>query len=148
MAGFAFGASRLTVGPSRAIMTSMLATARAARHLVFVVAFALAFGSVATCLAAVLAAEPAMVCHGTEQHPASGDSARLDCCPGEAPNTQGSNPVQLALDTSAPTPVLVAVLPLFTQPQFGIRAGTVDAGTGTPKPPGIATYVLISSFRI
>ena len=129
-------------------MVSMLAGARAARCVTFVIALALAFGSVATCLAAVVAEEPSMPCHSTEQHPAPTDSARLDCCPGEAPNTQGFVPVPQALDSSAPFPVVVAILPVPAEPRFGTRAGTMDAAAGVPKPPGIATYVLVSSFRI
>jgi hypothetical protein len=118
------------------------------RVLTFVMAVAIALGSVATCLAAVKAAAPAMPCHGAEQHPAPGDSARVDCCPGEAPNSQSSIPGQQALDTSAPATIVVAVLPVLREPMLGTGAGIVDAGAGTPRPPGIATYVLVSSFRI
>ena len=118
------------------------------RAFAVVMALGLAFGPVATCLTAVEASEPSMPCHGTEPHPASDDSARLDCCPGEAANTQSSIPIQQALDTSAPAAVLLAVLPVLEEPLLAIRAGMVDAAAGTPKPPGIATYVLVSSFRI
>ena len=143
------GASRsLTATPPRVIITWMRAIARPARHVVFVLAFALAFGPVATCLATVVSAEPAMPCHGTEQHPAPADSARMDCCPGEAPNTQSSIPVSQTVDSSAPSQVLLAVLPVLGTPQHGVRAGTVDAAAGSPRPPGIATYALISFYRI
>ena len=105
----------------------------------------LSFGSVMRCVAAIAAAEPTMACHDTEQHQPPQDSSRFGCCPGEAPNTQGI-PGQ-ALDQSAPAPVLVAVLAALPAPPLGTRAGLVDAA-GTLKPPGIATYVLVSSFRI
>ena len=129
-------------------MSSVLVTARAARPLVFVMALALACGSIATCLAAVAEAEPTMLCHSTERHPAPDHSARWDCCPGEAPNTLGSMPVQETLASSVPSPVLLALLPMLAEPQVGTRAGIVDAAAGAPKPPGIATYVLVSSFRV
>ena len=111
-------------------------------------AFAIALAPAATCLAAVVGAEPTMPCHGTAQHSAPSDAARLDCCPGEAPNTQSSIPVPQALDAPAPFSVLAAVLPVPAEPQLGTRAGIVAAAAGTPKPLGIATYVLVSSFRI
>ena len=139
---------RLTGTRGGAKMVGMVPTLRAGRLMAFAMAFSIAFGSVATCLAAVVATEPSMPCHGTEQHSAPSDSAQLDCCPGEAPNTQSSAPVQQALDSSAPVPVLVAILPLPAEPHLGTRPGMVDAAAGTPKPPGIATYVLVSSFRI
>ena len=125
----------------------MLVKFLAGRHIVFTLALSIAFGPVATCLAAVVAAQPAP-CHGTAQHPAPGGAARLDCCPGEAPNTQSSIPGQQAFESSAPFPVLVAVLPALADPQAHTCAGLIDVGTRVPKPPGTATYVLISSFRI
>ena len=129
-------------------MVAMLAIARAARRLVFVVAFAIAFAPAATCLAAVAAALPTMPCHGSEQHPAQDDSVRMNCCPGDSPNSQSSVPAQQAQDTSAPAPVLVAVLPVPALPPIGAGRGILDVEARTPKPPGIATYVLVSSFRI
>lgn len=126
----------------------MLAIARAARRLVFVVAFAIAFAPAATCLAAVASAAPTMPCHGSEQHPVQDDSAHMNCCPGDSPNSQSPVPAQQALDSAAPTPVLVAVLPVPVVPLIGVGSGILDVEARTPKPPGIATYVLVSSFRI
>jgi hypothetical protein len=126
----------------------MRATARAARRLVFVVAFAIAFAPAVTCLAAVAAAAPTMPCHGSEPDPVRDDSAHMNCCAGDSPNSQGSVPAQQALDSAAPTPVLVAVLPVPAVPLLGVGPGILDVEARTPKPPGIATYVLVSSFRI
>jgi hypothetical protein len=118
------------------------------RLIAFVLALTLSFGSVVRCVAAIAAAEPAMACHDTEQHQRPQDSSRFDCCPGEAPNSQGFVPGQQALDESAPSPVLLGVLAALPAPLLRTRAGVVDAADGTPKPPGIATYLLVSSFRI
>ena len=127
----------------------MLLKFLAGRHFAFVMALAVALGPVATCLAAVVTAQPAPPpCHGTAQHHAPGGAAQLDCCPGEAPNTQSCIPGQHAFESSAPFPVLVAVLPALADPQVHTRAGIIDVGTRVPKPPGTATYVLVSSFRI
>jgi len=125
----------------------MLPMLRAVRHFAFVIVFAFAFAPVATCLAAVAAAEPEMPCHGSAPQPAPERSAHLDCCPGDSPNSQGSTPVQQIVDTSAPTPVLVAVL-LPADDIAGSCAVLVDSIAGTCKPPGVPTYVFVSSFRI
>jgi hypothetical protein len=127
-------------------MNAMLPSLRAARHVVFVLAFAVAFASTATCLAAVVAAQPEAPCHGSEQHPSQGSS--IDCCPGDSADTQSFAPDQLTISPSGPSSVLIVVLPVACEAQLAVRAGLVDTTTGTPKPPGIATYVLVSSFRI
>jgi hypothetical protein len=135
------------IGASRRQDESMLPKLRAVRHFAFVIVFAFAFAPVATCLAAVAAAAPEMPCHGSVPQPTPERSAHLDCCPGDSPNSQGSTPVQQVVDASAPTPVLVAVL-LPAVDIVGRRAGLVDCSAGTSKPPGIPTYVFVSSFRI
>jgi hypothetical protein len=127
-------------------MAEMLPSSRATRYLVLVLAFAVAFASTATCLAAVVAEKSEAPCHRSEQHPAQGSS--IDCCPGDSANTQSFAPGQLTLSPSGPSPVLVAVLPVDLAPPLAVGAGVADTATGRPKPPGIATYVLVSSFRI
>jgi hypothetical protein len=134
--------------PPGVMMTSMRATARAARHVVLVMAFAVAFAPAATCLAAVAAATPELPCHASEQRPAQDDSAHMNCCPGDSPNSQSFTPAQQALDPSAPAQVVVAILPVPAVPQVGAGLGLAHVAAGTPRPPGIATYVLVSSFRI
>ena len=106
-------------------MTQMLQSFRAARHFLFVLAFAVAFA---------------------ERHPAQESS--IDCCPGDSANAESLTAGPLTTAPSEPAPVPAVLLPVAYEPQLALRAGLIDHGSGTPKPLGIATYVLVSSFRI
>lgn len=106
---------------------------------------ALAVVPTATCL---IAAQPVekmeMACHDAMEHDDSGGSIEQHCCPDDSPS---SSPAQLLASVSAPPSVLVAVLPVpLVSPMLG-RTGIVDDAAPV-KPPGTATYVLVSSFRI
>ena len=126
------------------MMVSMLAAVRAARHLVWVAAFVGAFASTATCLLAVAAAEPKAACHGSEEHVPAGSALSENCCP--ADDAQTSSPAAAPVTAPPPSPVIVAVLSFDVEPLAKVLAAGVDSGT--PSPPGTATYVLVSSFRI
>jgi hypothetical protein len=128
------------------MMNEMLPAA--ARYLVFVLAFAVAFSSAATCLAAAAAATPKAPCHGSEHQPVQDDSGQLNCCPSDSPNSESPVPALQAPGSPTASPVLIAVLPVSSGPPFARRPGIVDVAAGRPKLPGIATYVLVSSFRI
>jgi hypothetical protein len=126
-------------------MTSMLVTLRAARHFVTVLAFAVAFASTAKCLAAVAADSATPSCHASEPR---SERAAVDCCPGESPDSQTLAASPLAVTPAAPLPIIVAVLREPAVPGDARLAGIIDPATGSSKPPGIATYVLVSAFRI
>ena len=126
------------------MMLEMVRQPRATRWLGWVFALALMFVPSATCL---IAAWPEkMACHDAMELRAE---ASLDepCCPGDSAASPRSTPVgQLGPSISAPAAILIAVLP-DVELRIPAGAGTIEP-PGTRKPPGPATYVLVSSFRI
>jgi hypothetical protein len=126
-------------------MGPVLPRLRSSALLPWLIAVAVAFVPVATCLIAAAPSER-MACHdGMEQH----QEASLDepCCPGDsAASPISSSAGQFTPSISAPTAVLIAVMPAI---EPWIPAGTrTTEPPGTRKPPGPPMYVLVSSFRI
>jgi hypothetical protein len=124
-------------------MRKMLRWLRMAVWVECALALALAIVPTATCL---IAAQPVekMACHDAMDHDDGGGSIDQNCCPGDSPS---SSPAQILASISEPPSVLAAVLPVpLVSPMLG-RTGVVD-DTAPVKPPGTATYVLVSSFRI
>jgi len=130
-------------------MVSMLPKRRAARQVVSIIAFAIAFAPAATCLAAVAAATPKMACHDSEEHSAGGSSFDRNCCPGDSTNSLAIDPSATAMTPLAHSPVLLAVLSFIVEPPAATPQAPVAHGPpGISTPPGVATYVFVSSFRI
>ena len=129
-------------------MVAMVSKFRAARLLVVMTTLVVAFASSATCFAAVAAQAPKDACH-TSGHPDAGQSS-LDpsCCQGEAANTQPLAPVPFTIGAPPAFGVLIAVLPVGPQIALGTATQIVHAPAGAAKPPGLATYLFVSSFRI
>jgi hypothetical protein len=126
----------------------MLSKLRVARCLAVVAAFAVMFASGATCIAAVTASAPEATCHDAQQQTGGHGSIDQGCCPGEAPNTQSLASSTFSIGTAVPSPVVIAVLPAAPAATGTMVAELAHALAGSSKPPGIATYVFVSSFRI
>jgi hypothetical protein len=126
----------------------MVSKLRVARCLAVVAAFAVMFASSATCIAAVSAAAPEATCHDAQQRAGGHGSIDQGCCPGEAPNTKPLTSASFSLGTAVPSPVVIAVLPAAPAATGTMAVALVHAPAGSSKPPGIATYVFVSSFRI
>jgi hypothetical protein len=129
-------------------MIVMLSTLRALRHIAFAIVFAIALVPTATCLAAVAASTPQMPCHESEQAPIHGNSTHLNCCPGDTPNTQSPAPTQQLVEPMSVSLAPVALLPLLADLQPAPSVEIAEANAGALRPPGIPTYVFVSSFRI
>ena len=127
------------------VMVSML---RALRHIAFAVVFVVALVPTATCLAAVAASTPEMPCHESEQAPVQSNSSHLNCCPGDTPNTQSPTPSQQLVEPMSVTAAPVALLPLLADLRPAPSVEIAEANAGALRPPGIPTYVFVSSFRI
>lgn len=128
------------------MMLEMVPRLRAPRWLGWVSALTLAFVPSATCLVAAQQSD-AMACHDAMEHGESNGSIDQTCCPGDSAASPSSSPAQLSVSISAPPAVLLAVLPVPVGSPLVTRVGLVDDATAA-KPPGIPTYVLVSSFRI
>lgn len=128
------------------MMLEMVPQVRARRWLGWVFALALAFVPSATCLIGAQQSD-AMACHDAMDHGESHGSIDQTCCPGDSAASPSSPSAPLSTSISAPPAVLVAILPVPVGPSLVTRVGSVDDAT-TVKPPGTATYVLVSSFRI
>jgi len=69
------------------------------------------------------------------------------CCPGEAKKVDALTPVSAPEFAASPVAIVVALLDPLTPP--AILSGFFNsASLALVKPPGIPTYLLVSSFRI
>lgn len=137
---------RLTPRRITGMMLEMGLQLRASRCLGWVAALALAFVPSATCLIGAQQAD-SMACHDAMEHGDSHGAIDQTCCPGDSASSPSSSPAQLSTSVSAPSTVLVAILPVPIGSSLLAHAGDID-DAATVKPPGTATFVLISSFRI
>jgi hypothetical protein len=120
---------------------------RAARLLAVMTTFVM-FASSATCFAAAAARAPKDACHTSGQPDAGRSSLDPSCCQGEAANTQPLTPVPFVVGVPPAFGVLIAVLPVGRQIALGKATQIVHTPAGSAKPPGLATYVFVSSFRL
>jgi hypothetical protein len=130
----------------KATIALMAPRLRAAHGVVFVMALALAFAPAAMCLAAATSSRADVPCHSTGRAPTSG--VEQDCCSSDSAGTPGSASTFAAGALSAPAPVVIAVFSPAAAPRPSTLAGLVDASSCNAGPPGIPTYVFVSSFRI
>ena len=71
---------------------------------------------------------------------------QMSCCVGKA-DQQQSLAAAKTTAAPAPIPVLVAILAtVYESPSFESRTWVSD--TSSPSPPGVPTYLFVSSFRI
>lgn len=126
----------------------MVSKLRAARLLVVMTTFAVVFASSATCFAALAAQAPQDACHSSGQPDAGQSSLDPSCCQGEAANTQPLTPVPFTVSAPPAFGVLIAVLPIDSEIRLAMATQIVHAPAGSSKPPGLATYVFVSSFRL
>jgi hypothetical protein len=80
------------------------------------------------------------------QHDCSGASMESSCCAVSSTVTQAVMPAKPA-DQQGPVAVTAATLP-DTVEQRSIAAHPSHSGHVSPSPPGVPTYLFVSSFRI
>lgn len=129
-------------------MVAMVSKFRAARLLVVMTTFVVVFASSATCFAAAAAQAPKDACHTSGQPDAGRGSLDPSCCQGEAANTQPLTPVPFTVSAPPASAVLIAVLLIDSEITLARATRIVPAPAGSSKPPGLATYVFVSSFRL
>ena len=125
-----------------------------AKSLVWGTALLVAFVSSANCLIAAEQAQSRNACHemmaaehDTMGHDENGPSLDERCCPGDSSAVPNASRAQLAAPLSAPVPLLIALLE-FAASVSGVHALAADSLSGIGKPPGTATYLHLSTFRI
>jgi hypothetical protein len=100
-----------------------------------------------SCLAAKEMTPEEKVCCAAMGHDCGAAAVEVNCCSGEAAKVDALAPITIETLASAPLPVVVALLemPDLVDRVSGIR----HSGSQPPvRPPGIPTYLLVSTFRI
>ena len=101
----------------------------------------------ASCLTAKDMTPEQKACCAAMDHDCGAAAIDAGCCSGEAAKANSVSAASVQTPTFAPVAMLVAVLD-FAAPLTSLhRSG--GRGTGAPvRPPGIPTYLLVSTFRI
>ena len=99
----------------------------------------------ATCLTATALPAKAKACCTAMQHDCSGASMESSCCAVSSTMTHAVMPAKPA-DQQVPFGVPTAIL--LTEGRASIRPRTPGSVSVSASPPGVPTYLFISSFRI
>jgi hypothetical protein len=110
------------------------------------VAFALSTMLFATCPAATELPGKAKACCAAMQDDCSGASMEPICCAISSTTSPALVPARPA-DTRGLSGVIAVTLPHTAEPVFS-PSHVVHASHVSPSPPGVPTYLFVSSFRI
>ena len=108
---------------------------------------AMAFVVFATCVSAAKMTPEQRLCCEAMHHDCGEAAVQMSCCGGKADQDRS---LVAAKATAAPAPstVLVAILTTVYEPPFSLESLTWVSDTSSPSPPGVPTYLFVSSFRI
>ena len=107
---------------------------------------AMAFVVSATCVSAAQMTPEQHACCEAMQHDCGKAAVEMSCCGGKADQDR-SLAAAKPTATPAPTAVLVAILATVYEPS-SVESRTWVLDTPSPSPPGVPTYLFVSSFRI
>lgn len=108
--------------------------------------FAVAVILSVTCLSAAGMTSVRKVCCVSTQHDCGGMAVKVRCCTGQAHETR-SLAARKPTMAAVPPAVIVAVLTMPSALPASERH-TVLAKRSSPSPPGVSTYLFVSSLRI
>jgi hypothetical protein len=100
----------------------------------------------ATCLTAAALPAKARACCSAMQHHCSGASMESSCCAVSSATTQAVVPARAP--DSQRTIDVIAVTLRYAAEEGSIRPRSGCGGHVSPSPPGVPTYLFVSSFRI
>lgn len=100
----------------------------------------------ATCVSAAQMTPEQHACCEAMRHDCGKAAVEMSCCGGKADQDQSLAAAKTTA-APAPSPVLVAILATVYEPP-SLESRTWVAHTSSPSPPGVPTYLFVSSFRI
>jgi hypothetical protein len=129
-------------------MVELMSGVLRARRRIPAVAVAAALGTMlfATCLSATALPEKANACCAAMQHDCSGASMESSCCAVSSAATRAVMPARPA--DHQPLVALSALTLLYSVDDPSLRTQRWRGPHVSPSPPGVPTYLFVSSFRI
>ena len=108
---------------------------------------AMAFVVFATCVSAATMTPKQRACCEAMHHDCGEAAVQMSCCGGKADQDQS---LVAAKATAAPGPstVLVAMLTTVYESPSSLESRSSVSDTSSPSPPGVPTYLFVSSFRL
>ena len=100
----------------------------------------------ATCVSAAQMTPEQHACCEAMRHDCGKAAVQMSCCGGRVDQDQTLAAAKTTA-TPVPSPVLVAILAIVYEPP-SLDSRTWVSDTSSPSPPGVPTYLFVSSFRI